>query len=269
MTSRFCMPYRALFSLPSLGLLLSLLLTPCSQAATLSPQQILAASDAVRNPDFAFSLINTVTEYRQSTEVDSSRLQVYAKLDNQSGQFRNLVRYLSPARDLNKLILMNGKTMWFYDPASKASIRLSPQQRLLGQASNGDVVTVNLARDYLAKQVSEEKLQDGEKQERQTYKLELEAQNEAAAYQRIVLWVDQQQYRPLKARFYSASEKLLKTAFYRRYQVIFGAERATETIIIDGLDSSWITVMRYSDWRKQEIPESWFQRDYLSSFRAD
>ncbi|MDN5759397.1 MAG: hypothetical protein L0H59_12860, partial [Tomitella sp.] len=37
-----------------------------------------------------------------------------------------------------------------FDPASQASIRLSPQQRLLGQAANGDVVAANFALDYTA-----------------------------------------------------------------------------------------------------------------------
>jgi hypothetical protein len=30
-----------------------------------------------------------------------------------------------------------------------------------------------------------------------------------------------------------------------------------------------VTVMRYSDYRWREIPESWLQRDYLPRFRPD
>ncbi len=138
----------ALKCLPLIAL--TWLMLTASLAADLNPQQILAASDAVRNPEFGFSINNQLTEYRQAQQVESSSLQIYSKADGKTGQFRNLLRYLSPARDHNKLLLMNGKEMWFYDAASKASIRLSPQQRLLGQASNGDVVTANLARDYLA-----------------------------------------------------------------------------------------------------------------------
>ncbi|MFX7793275.1 outer membrane lipoprotein-sorting protein, partial [Acinetobacter baumannii] len=74
-------------------------------------------------------------------QTDTSTLAIYSKADPNSGQFRSLIRYVAPARDANKLILFSGKDLWFYDPTSKASIRMSPQQRLLGQASNGDVVT--------------------------------------------------------------------------------------------------------------------------------
>jgi outer membrane lipoprotein-sorting protein len=234
-----------------------------------SPQELLVASDAVRNPDHAFGLTNTLIEYRQGKQTESSTLAVYSRADTQGGQFRSLVRYVAPARDAGKLILFNGKDMWFFDPASQASIRLSPQQRLLGQASNGDVVTVNFAKDYQATTAVEEETQDGERKPRRCYKLGIAASTPDAAYHRIEMWIDVANSRPVKARFYSESGKLLKTAYYRRYQKVFGAERPTETVIIDGLESDWVTVMRYSDWVRREVPEAWLQRDYLPRFRPE
>lgn len=248
---------------------LTLLLGATWASAAPSPQDILIASDAVRNPDFAFGLTNTLTEYRQGKQTDSSTLVIYAKADPRGGQFRSLVRYQQPARDANKLILYNGKDLWFFDPASKASIRLSPQQRLLGQAANGDVVTVNLARDYQANSASEEDIQDGDRQTRHSVKLTLAASNADATYARIEMWVDRDHSRPLKARFYADSGQLLKSAYYRRYRKVFGVERPTEMVIIDGLEADWVTVMRYSDWVQREVPEAWLQRDYLPRFKAE
>ncbi len=246
----------------------ALLLVPVCQAAP-GPQEILAASDAVRNPDHPFGLTNTLVEYRQGKQTESSTLAVYSKADPQGGQFRSLVRYIAPARDANKLILYSGKDLWFFDPSSKASIRLSPQQRLLGQASNGDVVTVNFAKDYRAETAVEEDTQDGERKTRAAWKLGLAASTPDATYHRIEMWVDRADNRPIKARFYTESGKLLKTAYYRRYQKIFGIERPTETVIIDGLEPDWVTVMRYSDWVQREVPEAWLQRDYLPRFRPE
>ena len=77
----------------------------------LSPQEILAASDAIRNPDFPFGLTNTLVEYRKGKETESSTLAIYSKADPKGGQFRSLVRYVAPARDGNKLILVSGKDM--------------------------------------------------------------------------------------------------------------------------------------------------------------
>ncbi len=254
---------------PFLTLLLALATLALPAHAAPSPQEILIASDAVRNPDFPFGLTNSLIEYRQGKQTDSSTLAIYSKADPNGGQFRSLVRYTAPARDANKLILFNGKDLWFYDPSSKASIRLSPQQRLLGQASNGDVVTVNLARDYQATSAVEEDTQDGDRQTRRSHRLSLSASTPDATYARIDMWVDAASARPLKARFYSESGKLLKTAYYRRYQTVFGIQRPTETVIIDGLEPDWVTVMRYSDWVKREVPETWLQRDYLPRFKPE
>ncbi len=243
-------------------------LSTASNAAP-NPQAILAASDAVRNPDYPFGLTNTLIEYRNSKQTDTSTLEIYSKADSDSGQFRSLLRYLAPARDANKLILFSNKDLWFYDPASKASIRMSPQQRLLGQASNGDVVTVNFAKDYQASAAVEEDTKDGDQQTKHCYKVSMEAKTSDATYDHITMWIETANSRPIKARFYSNSGKLLKTAYYRRYESQLGAERPTETVIIDGLDPNWVTVMRYSDMVKRDVPELWLQRDYLPRFKPE
>lgn len=244
-----------------------ILVTPVQ--ATPTPQEILSASDAVRNPDFPFGMTNTLTEYKNGKQTDTSTLGIYSKADPASGQFRSLIRYIAPLRDANKLILFSGKDLWFYDPGSKASIRMSPQQRLLGQASNGDVVTVNLAKDYLATSASEEDTQDGERQNRHCYKVAMKAGSPDATYDHIEMWIEVGNYHPVKARFYADSSKLLKSAYYRKYEKQLGIERPTETVIIDGLDPKWVTVMRYSDLVKREVPDLWLQREYLPRFKPE
>jgi outer membrane lipoprotein-sorting protein len=234
-----------------------------------SAQAILSASDAIRNPDKPFGLTVTLIEYRNGKQSDSNTLGIYSKADPNSGQFRSLIRFVAPARDANKLMLKNGNDLWFYDPSNKASIRLSPQQRLLGQAANGDVVTVNLAKDYQAQLAAEEDTQDGERQTRRCYKLALAAVSPDVTYHHIEMWIDSANNQPVKARFYTESDRLLKTAYYRHYQAQLGGQRPTETVIIDGLDPNWVTVMRYSDYAWREVPETWLQRDYLPRFKPE
>ncbi len=72
-------------------------------------------------------------------------------------------------------MLKNGNDLWFHDPASRTSSRISPQQRLLGQAASGDVVTVNLALDYAAVLPGAEEIPDGDRQRRHCWKLALSA----------------------------------------------------------------------------------------------
>ncbi len=249
----------------------AVLLAAAAGAAAASPdaQTLLAASDAIRNPGKPFSLTTTLVEYRNGRQVDSNTLSVYSKADANSGQFRSLIRFVAPARDANKLMLKNGNDLWFFDPSSKASIRLSPQQRLLGQAANGDVVTVNLAKDYKAQMAAEESVLDGDRQSRRCYKLALAAVSADVTYDHIEMWLDASNSRPVKARFYTQSGQLLKTAYYRRYQAQLGVERPTETVIIDGLEPNWVTVMRFADYAWREVPEAWLQRDYLPRFKPE
>jgi outer membrane lipoprotein-sorting protein len=253
------------------NLLIGMLLlgTGCCGAASPSAQEILAASDAVRNPAKPFGVTVTLVEYRAGKQTDGNSLQVYSKAEVASGQFRSLVRFVAPARDANKLMLKSGNDLWFFDPSSGASVRISPQQRLLGQASNGDVVTVNLARDYKATLASEEDVQDGEHTQRHCYKLALAAATTDVTYDHIEMWIDTANSRPVKARFFSESDRLLKVAFYRRFQNQLGVERPTETVIIDGLDPNWVTIMRYTDFSYRDIPDAWMQRDYLPRFRPE
>jgi outer membrane lipoprotein-sorting protein len=239
-----------------------------SASVALDAQKILAASDAVRNPAKPFGLSIVLVEYRNAKEVDSNTLAIYSKLDA-SGRYRTLVSYVGPPRDAGKLVLENGTEMWFFDPSSEASIRISPQQRLLGQASTGDVVTVNFAHDYHADAASAEDITDGDRVLRHCYQLALSAAVPDATYHRIELWVEQSTSRPVKGKFYSDSDHLLKTAYYRGFRSELGVERPTEVVIIDGLTPTWVTLMRYSNYAWRDIPDSWLQRDYLPRFRPE
>jgi len=253
----------------SLGLFLfSFLLVHGLAWAAPSADEILAASDSIRNPGRPFSVTVTLTEFQAGKQVDTSTLVSYSRTQ-QNGQFASLIRFVLPARDAGKLMLKNGNDMWFFDPASKASVRLSPQQRLLGQASNGDVATVNLAKDYKATLVGDEEIQDGERRTRKAHKLALTAAAPDVTYASIEMWVDAVNNRPLKARFFAESSRLLKTAYYRRFQPQLGAERPTETVIIDGLNPQSVTLMRFSDYAARGIPDTWLQRDYLPSFQPE
>ena len=256
-------------SLPAV--LVAWLCLAAAAAACAAPdaQSILAASDAVRNPAKPFGVVVTLIEYRNRKQTEGNTLEIYSKADKAGGQYRTLIRFVEPPRDVNKLMLKSGNDLWFFDPSSKASIRLSPQQRLLGQAANGDVVTVDLAKDYKAELLGEEEVTDGERVRRKCYKLRLVALSPDVTYHQIEVWIETQLARPVKSLFYAESGRLLKTAYYRKFQPQLGAERPSEVVIIDGLDPNWVTLMRYSDYAWRDVPDAWLQRDYLPRFKPE
>lgn len=234
-----------------------------------SAREIVQATDRIRNPDKPFSLQVTVTEFISAKPRDSIVLSVYSKQEAANGQFRSLVHFLKPERDADKLMLRRGSELWFYDPAQKASVRISPQQRLLGQASNGDVVTSNFALDYDVELVGEEEIQDADRQQRKCYFLRMKATNPSVTYATIEYWVDTESFRPVKGRFFADSGRLLKIAFYRRFAPQLGEARPTEVVIVDGVDQAKVTRMQFSNYQFRDIPEHWYQRSYLPRFQAD
>jgi outer membrane lipoprotein-sorting protein len=232
-------------------------------------QALLSASDAIRNPGQPFRVTVTLTEFEKGTQVNTTTLISYARTLEVGGQFASIMRFSLPVRDAGKVMFKNGSDLWFFDPGTKATVRISPQQRLIGQASNGDVVTVNFARDYQASVAAEETIQDGERKSRASFKLQLTPNNQDATYGSIELWIDAESHAPLKGRFFADSGRLLKTAYYRRFQNQLGALRPTETVIIDGLEPQSVTLVRLTDYAFRNAPVTWFQRDYLPRFNAE
>ena len=227
-----------------------------------SAQEIVAAADKVRNADQPFRSTLTLVEYVSGQERSHSTFVLFSKEDS-AGHFRSLLQYTEPARDSGKSILLDGRNFWFYDPASKASVRISAQQRLVGQAAIGDVLTVNLAVDYTASVSRTETIDDAARQKRSCWHLELKAATDTAAYNRVEYWVEQGTFRPVKGKFYSDSGRLLKIIYYRNFIERLGGVRPAEAVIIDAVDSSLATIAAFSDSRLQDVPDAWFQRDYL------
>jgi len=243
--------------------------TAHAHAEAQSATEIVAAADRVRNPDQPFRVSLALTEYQNGEARDTVNLAVHSKVDPATQQYRNVVRYVGPPRDVGKLVLLNGTSMWFYDPASRASVRISAQQRLIGQASDGDVLTVNLAHDYAAKLLGEESIADADKLPRSAWHLELVAATPDAAYTRLETWIEKETFHPIKSKFYSDSGRLLKVAYYRKYEAQLGAVRPTETIIVDAVDAHLVTKITSSDFRPEQVQDTWFQREYLPRFSEE
>lgn len=258
------------------SLIFAVALAPaCKLALATEPpqaQEIIARSDGARNPKTPFRTNLRLTEYISGVPRNEIVLIVYSKLDDASGQFKNLVRYFDPPRDRGKAVLMNGTVMWFYDPSSRTSVRISPEARLIGQASDGDVVTANLARDYAAKLVGApdgETIEDADRKPRRCWHLALSPIHEDAIYGRMEYWVEKETYKLVKAKFYTDSGRLLKIAYYHKYEQTLGVTRPSETIIIDAVNSKLVTTMNFSEYQARDVPDRWYQREYLPRIKSD
>lgn len=229
-------------------------------------EEILRETDRLRNPQRSFRSKIKLTDYVSGKKNDELEITVFSKPRPNDGQFRSLVHIDKPRKDAGKIMLRDGKELFFYDPDAANTIRISPQQRLLGQASNGDVMTTNFWRDYSASLKGTETVQDSRKKNRTCHALKMKAKTRAAVYGSIDFWVDSSNNYPVKGRFYSASGKLLKIAFYDGFRDVLGTTRPTKVLIVDGLNSRNVTTMDFGKFKLVDLPNGWFQKSYLPKF---
>lgn len=173
-------------------------------------EKILREVDAIRNPSGSYEM-----------EVDISSLgsdEVSTFLVKLKGNNKTLVKTLAPNRDKGRLLLMLDENMWVYMPNLKRSLRVSLAQKLTGQAANGDITRTRWVGDYKAELENEDK---------QSYILLLNATKKGLTYDKIRVWVEKKNYRPLKVEFLSLSKLVLKTGLYKNYKKMAGKERPT------------------------------------------
>src|SRR5512143_3941191 len=67
-----------------------------------------------------------------------------------------LAKYTSPAAMNDRMVLMKDRNMWFIRSGLKKLVSISPRQKPMGDAANGDIASTNYAQDYTAELVGEE-----------------------------------------------------------------------------------------------------------------
>src|SRR3954453_18226000 len=180
---------------------------------------VLARADVFRNPTESFSIGAALTSFAAGGQTDTCRGRVYGKSSD-----RRVVEFPFPQTEKGKYLLMLRDAMWIYIPTASRPIRISPLQRLMGQASNGDVARTSFTVDYNANAVAE----DGD-----AYVIDLVAKDPSVSYNRVRLWIDRQSYEPRRADFYVVSGKLIKRATYKAYGTMAGRRVVTEIEIDD------------------------------------
>ena len=219
------------------------------------PNTVLQRSDAYRLPFDSFEMTVELTSYDASNS-SSAAYRVFGK-----GGHRSVVEFTAPASERGRYLLMLRDAMWIYLPSASRPIRISPMQRLMGQASNGDVARTAFSVDYNATSAAEEEV-DG----RRAWLIELEAKDPSLAYKRLRLWTDYLTFEPIRADFHAVSGKLLKRAHYRKFAVVAGRRVVSEIEIEDMLREGRRTVMKYSKILARDNPDKMFVKDALGKW---
>lgn len=217
--------------------------------------EIVEKSDNVRNLTEPFKMGMRLTNLENGQTKDQAEFEVWV-----SGRDKTLVKFVS-GRDKGNYLLMAGDDMWIYLPNTRKPIRITPIQRLMGEASNGDVARTNYSRDYEATRRGEETLEGAE-----CWKLELQAKSAGATYRRIMYWVEKGTYLPRRADFYLVSGKFYKTALFEKFEKkSLAAQFLSRTVLLDQLRPGRKTVMEYFAVQPAKIPDKYFNPNYLPS----
>jgi hypothetical protein len=183
------------------------------------------------------------------------RYTVFAQTERKS-----LVLMQSPMEKGQK-VLMLGDDFWLLMPGSQRPLRITPMQKLLGDASTGDIATMNWAGDYSGQVVGEEPCLPDAKAT--CLHLSLQAQRKGVTYQRIELWLGKARHEPLRADLFVQSDKLAKQARFVMDKPT-NPTTVSEMVLVDQLSNKKETRIRYLNRKERTVNAEWLNPMFLA-----
>jgi outer membrane lipoprotein-sorting protein len=220
-------------------------------------RNILERSDEIRFPSQGFQVDINISSSAPDRDTEKRKYRVLSK-----GNDNTVVMILEPASERGQIMLMKGHDLWVFMPDVSQPIRLGLAQRLTGQVANGDLARANFAGDYSPHILRTENLEGEE-----YYVLELLAVDRGVTYHRVLLWVNKSNFRPLKAEFYSLSNRLMKTCSYENFKKMAGRPRPTRLVMRDTLKADDVSVLDYEEMKLRDLPDKVFSKDYLKKLQ--
>ncbi len=221
-----------------------------------SPDDIVSRADEIRSPRMDYTVSVTITSKRPGGAERKAEYEVLVK-----SKERTVIKTLSPQADRGRTLLMIGRDLWAFLPDISKPIRISLQQRLIGEVANGDIARANFSGDYAPKL-----LRTDEIAKKKYFVLELTANSEEITYGRVLYWVRAGDFHPFKAEFYASSGRLLKTCSYTDYRTLAGRERPSKLVLEDPLTKG-SSVIEYHGMNAGELPEKFFTKDYMKKLK--
>jgi hypothetical protein len=157
-------------------------------------------------------------------------------------------------------VLMLGDDFWLLLPGSQRPLRITPMQKLIGDASTGDIASMSWADDYTGAVVGEEPC--GEPAQACLH-LSLQASRKGVTYQRIELWLGKAKREPVKADLYVQSDKLAKRARFVLDKSTTPPS-VTAMLLRDELTNKKDTEVRYVSRKERSVPEAWLNPMFLA-----
>ena len=241
-------------------MLATTLLAAALQAQAQDVAPLLKAADRYRMSSDNLQVETLISVFNADGTPDKERrYTVFAQTGHQS-----LVLMQSPAEKGQK-VLMLGDDFWLLMPGSQRPLRITPMQKLLGDASTGDVATLSWADDYSATLVGEERCAEGSAAATPSacLHLSLNARRKGVTYQRIELWIGKTHHEPVRADLYVQSDKQAKQARFVMDKPS-APTMVTEMVLLDRLSNHKQTRVRYLSRKERTVPPIWLNPMFLA-----
>lgn len=228
-----------------------------STAAAPDVASMLHTADDYRLKDASSKVVSLITLYENGVQTKTRRYHVYTRPERES-----LVVFKSKAEAGQKMLML-GDNYWLLMPKSRRPIRITPMQKLLGEASVGDVSTLTWSEDYQGRWIKEEPISRQDGSQVQTNLLQLEAVTKGASYHHIELWLEKESDFPLKANLYLRSGKLAKEAWYIKGERS-GSLVVSAMTLLDKIQSGKKTEIEYQSVEPVSLDDKFYNPAYLS-----
>lgn len=233
-------------------LIFAAVLAAAGNAGATDVEAILKKADSFRLPNASAQLETLVQTFKSGKPEKEKRYQVLVRPGGKS-----LVLSRSPG-EAGQKVLMSGDDFWLLVPGSARPLRITPMQKLLGEASTGDIANMTWAGDYSGAVVRELEV-DGVP----CLELDLAALRKSASYQRVVLHVARSDYRPVHADLFAASDRKIKQARFS-VETRDGRTSVTRMTLIDEIQTSRETLVHVQSNKPRVFGEELFNPMYLS-----
>lgn len=224
----------------------------CGTAHATDVEEILRRADAFRLPDSSSQVESLVQTFKGNEPDKERRYQVNLKPGGKS-----LVLFRSPG-EAGQKVLMVGDDFWLLMPGSARPIRITPLQKLLGDAATGDIANMSWSGDYTGTVVREADMEGVA-----CLELELAARRKSLSYQRIVLYVARADYRPVHADLFATSNRKLKQATFE-VEKRDGRPTVSRMTLQDEVQTGRRTVVTIVSTKPRQFGDELFNPMYLS-----
>jgi Outer membrane lipoprotein-sorting protein len=201
-----------------------LLLAPAAAHAALDDKQMLellkVIDDRQRNSGDYRSLV--YLEQKEKDKLDTAREALVYRRDADD---KLMILFTKPKGESGKGYLRLDKNLWSYDPGVGKWERRTERERIAGTDSRrADFDESRLAEEYTAKYEGE-----GALGKFKVHQLTLTAKPGIdVAYPVVKLWVDQATSNVLKRQEFALSGRLLRTAYYPKWQKLFSESKKAD-----------------------------------------